>query len=149
MFKKGIALVLAIVMIAALCISASAMELTVDTLDPMYNVVIIDESGNISYDYDPTIPESGAILDNPYAKGSIIVTASDVWRVVNWSDHECYEYWAEGYVTAAQYHYARAEMWYNNEVYAEGFTNYGYDKVDSTSEVCWGSYATPKIFYGV
>ena len=33
MFKKGIALVLAIVMIAALCISASAMELTVDTLD--------------------------------------------------------------------------------------------------------------------
>lgn len=148
MFKKGIALVLAIVMIAALCISASAMELTVDTLDPMYNVVIIDESGNISYDYDPTIPETDAICDNSYVRGSIVVTASDVWRVVNLSDHG-YEYWAEGYVTAAQRHYARAEMWYNNQIYAEGFTNYGYGKVDSTSQICWGPYATPKIFYGV
>lgn len=149
MLKKGIALILTIVMIAALCISAYAIELTADTLDPMYNVVIIDESGNISYDYDPTIPESGAILDNPYAKGSIIVTASDVWRVVNWSDHECYEYWAEGYVTADQYHYARAEMWYDDELYAEGFVMYGYGKVESRSTVCWSPNAIPKIFYGI
>lgn len=147
MLKKVIALVLAIATFTALGIPATAMELTVNTLDPMYNVVYIDENGHISYDYDPAIPETGAVCDILHARSSIVVTASDVWRVVNNSDHG-YEYWAEGYVTAAQYHYARAEMWYNGKVYAEGFTEWGTGKVNSKSHICYGPNATPQIFYG-
>lgn len=147
MVKKVIAPVLAISTIAALGISTSAMELTVNALDPRYNVVSIDENGHISYDYDPAVPETAAICDSLHARASIVVTASDAWRVVNRSDHG-YEYWAEGYVTAAQYHYARAEMWYDGKVYAEGFTEWGIGKVNSKSHIYYGPNATPQIFYG-
>ncbi len=145
--KRILALIFAIASISAFGVTAFAEELTVDELPPEFNVVIIDEEGNISFDYDSSIPDIGAIFEGSTTRASIVVTASDVWKVTNLSDHG-YEYWAEGYVTAEQYHYARAEMWYNGSIYAEGFEHYGYGKVESTSQICYGPNAIPKIFYG-
>lgn len=147
MMKKLFAFILALVTITALGVSVSAVTLTVETLDPAYNVVIINEDGSIAYDYDSTIPECEPVLEDQQSRATINVTASDVWKVQD-INGGVYEYWAEGYVTAAEYHYARAEMWYQGAVYAEGFVAWGTGKVSSKSAICWGPNATPQIFYG-
>jgi hypothetical protein len=84
--------------------------------------------------------------DNPIQTRALIVTASDVWRLTNNYGHGD-EYTARGYVTAAAYHYSRAEMWWNNKVDATGFTEWGTGQVYSNSNFTMNP-GTAKIFYG-
>jgi len=80
----------------------------------------------------------------------IVVTASDVALYKVWGAHD-WEYCADGYVTAAQYHYARAEIWYGSSYVIKDSECYGYNKVTSTTPSIYViniSGYTARIFYG-
>lgn len=148
--KKLKNLVLALSLAGMLSIgstSAFAKEIDKNLLDSNYNIINIDKDGNVTYSY-----EAGATYDNPtpdneIAKSRINVTASDVWKINNDVGHGP-EYYAYGYVTADEYHYARAEMWYQGEKYVGGDNYWGTGQVYAISYWCFGPNAIPRIFYG-
>lgn len=111
-----------------------------------YNKVIIQDN-TIIYKYEPGVADPIPHFENNGLRASsIVVTASDVWNETRLTDKQT-EYRAYGYVTAAQYHYSRAEQHAGSWGVQVGVTNYGYNQVDS-----WTEFTTipgvAKIFYG-
>lgn len=112
-----------------------------------YNSVIF-QGDKIIYRNEPGIVDPVPHFEgNGSRASSIVVTASDVWRETRYVDSEP-EFRAYGYVTAAQYHYARAEQHAGSWGVMEGVTNYGYNRVDSWTDYTYIDGCVAKIFYG-
>lgn len=147
--KKFTSLILALTMIASFSIGAFAYDLDEEILDDEYNIIFIDKDGEISYGYEESAANPIAIPDPTSSRASgIVVTASDVWKVVGEVGDDYVETWAYGYVTSSSYHYARAELWLGNSICVSGFQEYGTGQVYSRSFYCWESGTTAQIFYG-
>lgn len=111
-----------------------------------YNSVIF-QNDKIIYQNEPGVADPVPHFEsNGLRTSSIVVTASDVWRETRYVNSNP-EYRAYGYVTAAQYHYARAEQHAGSWGVMEGVTNYGYNQVDSWTDYTY-TECVAKIFYG-
>jgi hypothetical protein len=99
----------------------------------------------------PGASDPVAIPDTSSLQRAVVVTASDVTLYRVWGAHD-YEYMAEGYVTAAQYHYARAEIWHGGAYTIRGSEYWGPGQVTATtSSIYIGDSSagyTARIFYG-
>lgn len=115
-----------------------------------YNEVFIVD-GYITYAHSPEAADPTPHADYPSQKSSIVVTASDVWRETS-SQQGYTVYRANGYVTAEQYHYSRAELHFSfGDSTGElvGQKVYGYGQVDSQTDYTPITGGVAKIFYGV
>ena len=112
-----------------------------------YNSVIY-QGDKIIYRNEPGVADPVPHFEgNGSRASSIVVTASDVWRETRYVNSSP-EYRAYGYVTAAQYHYARAEQHAGSWGVMEGVTNYGYNRVNSWTDYTSIDGCVAKIFYG-
>lgn len=111
-----------------------------------YDEVIISD-GTVTYLHNPEAADPTPHADNiGINRSSIVVTASDVWRETSTQSGKTV-YRSNGYVTAAQYHYSRAELHFNFGKLA-GQQVYGYGQVDSQTSYTYFTGGEAQIFYG-
>ena len=99
---------------------------------------------------DPVAVQDNVLTKNGGRAANIVVTASDVGLYKVWGAHD-WEYCADGYVTAAQYHYARAEIWNNGSLLLAANPSWGTGRVNSCTPptMAYGlTSMSARIFYG-
>ena len=156
MERKVVGMVLTFASLFVLTTSAFAdLEYTYEFDDNLlsnsnYNEVIIRSENDISYIYNPDATDPELYFNGSnMGRASIVVTASDVWResVYDSEYPSMKKYRAVGYVTAAQYHYAQAELRFNfGELTGEKI--YGYGKVNAKTDYSYFEGGTARIYYG-
>ena len=103
------------VLVGVMLMSAmSAIGVPVAANANSYNCVVTDENGVKSYRYIPGAADETATPDDLRSARSLVITGSDVWLTIWYTTNDHFyfpSYGAEGFVTSAQYHYARAEVW--------------------------------------
>ncbi len=149
--KKFKRLVLPLSLIGMLLLGSTSVfanQIDKSLLNSNYNVIKFDKDGNVTYSYEPGATYDTPTPDNERARGRITVQASDVWKLVDDSNGHGPEYSAYGYVKAPEWHYSKAEMWYQGSQYVGGGKFWGTGEVYAQSYPCYGPNAIPRIFYG-
>lgn len=150
MHKKIVSFTLAVALgLSILSMSAFAGKVDESKLQGKNNEVVYTDKG-IEYRYTPDAADPTPYADNAAQASSIVVTASDVWLETQTGGQPSgyYDtYRAYGYVTASQYHYAKAVLKFSfgDNV---GDKHYGYGKVDAWTSWTDLAYGKAYIYYG-